>query len=99
MGRYSKIPKRKTPSGIEIYDTVKYPEVKVSDNDLYVITETGDRYDLLAQQYYGDSTLWWAISSANYGSHQNSYYPPIGVQIRIPSNIQGLITNFEKTNE
>ena len=99
MGRYSKIPKRKTASGTELYRTVKYPEVAFSDNDLYVITETGDRYDLLAQQYYGDSTLWWAISSANYGSKQNSYYPPIGVQLRIPSNVQGLISNFESENQ
>ena len=99
MNRYSKIPKRKTLSGTELYRTVKYPEVAFSDNDLYVITEVGDRYDLLANQYYGDSTLWWAISSANYGSKQNSYFPPIGVQLRIPANIQGLISNFESENQ
>ena len=98
MGRYSKIPLRKNTAEETFYSTVKYPEVAFTDQDLYVITETGDRYDLLAQQYYGDSTLWWAISSANYGSKQNSYYPPIGVQLRIPANIQGLIVNFEKEN-
>jgi hypothetical protein len=98
MGRYSKIPLRKNLSGETFYSTVKYPEVAITDNDLYVITEAGDRYDLLAQQYYGDSTLWWAISSANYGSKQDSYYPPQGVQLRIPSNIQGLILNFESVN-
>ena len=98
MGRYSKIPTRVDSEGTQFYKTVKYPEVAISDNDLYVITEVGDRYDLLADQYYGDSSLWWAISSANYGSKQNSYYPPLGVQLRIPSNIQGLIVNFEKQN-
>lgn len=98
MGRYSKIQKRKNSQGKTFYRTVKYPEVTLSDNDLYVITEEGDRYDLLAQQYYGDTRLWWAISSANYGSSQNSYYPPIGVQLRIPANIQGLVINYEKTN-
>ena len=98
MGRYTKIPVRKDEEGTQFYSTVKYPLVAISDNDLYVITEIGDRYDLLADQYYGDSTLWWAISSANNGSSQNSYYPPIGVQLRIPSNIQGLVVNFEKQN-
>jgi phage tail protein X len=99
MGRYSKIPKRRNISGTEFYSTTKYPEVAVSDNDLYVITEQGDRYDLLADQYYGDSTLWWAISSANNGSQQNSYYVPQGVQLRIPANIQGLVNNFESVNQ
>jgi len=98
MGRYSKIPKRINEEGTQFYSTTKYPEVAISDNDLYVITEIGDRFDLLADQYYGDSTLWWAISSANYGSKQDSYYPPIGVQLRIPSNVQGLVVNFEKLN-
>ena len=99
MGRYSKISKRRDEEGTQLYRTVRYPEVAISDNDLYVITEIGDRYDLLADQYYGDSTLWWAISSANNGSNQNSYYPPIGVQLRIPSNIRGLINNFESENQ
>ena len=99
MGRYSKIPKRINDQGTQLYSTTKYPEVAFSDNDLYVVTEVGDRYDLLANQYYGDPTLWWAISSANYGSLQNSYYPPIGVQLRIPANIQGLISNFESENQ
>jgi len=98
MGRYTKIPKRRTNNGTEFYKTVKYPEVTISDNDIYVITQVGDRYDLLANQYYGDSSLWWAVSSANYGSQQNSYYPPVGVQLRIPANIQGLVLNFEKGN-
>ena len=98
MGRYSNIGTIRDSDKKQRYRTVRYPEVEISDNDLYVITQTGDRYDILAEQYYGDSTLWWAISSANYGSEQNSYYPPIGVQLRIPSNISGLITNFEKAN-
>lgn len=98
MGRYTRVPLRKDTEGTQFYSTVRYPEVPVSDDDLYVITEAGDRYDLLAQQYYGDSTLWWAISSANNGSEQNSYYAPEGVQLRIPSNIQGLVSNFEQEN-
>ena len=98
MGRYTKIPVRKKGLKQLFYSTVRYPKVALSDNDLYVITERGDRYDILAQEYYGDSTLWWVISSANNGSKQNSYFPPEGVQIRIPANISGLIANFENEN-
>ena len=29
------------------------------------MTQHGDRLDLLAYTYYGDSTLWWYIAKAN----------------------------------
>lgn len=99
MGRYSDIKKIKTPSGKLIYRTTKYPEIRRSDQDLYVITQAGDRYDLLAEQYYKDSTLWWIISTANYGTDQSSYYPPQGFQLRIPANADGILVNFQKINE
>jgi len=99
MGRYSNIKKITTPSGKQIYRTTKYPEIKRSDDDLYVITQTGDRYDVLANQYYKDPTLWWVISTANYGTNQSSYYPPNGFQIRIPANVDGILRNFRKINE
>ena len=98
MGRYTNIKKRKNTQGTQFYRTVRYPEVKLSDQDLYVITSQGDRYDVLANQYYKDPSLWWAISIANYGTDQSSYYPPVGIQIRIPANITGIISNFEKAN-
>ena len=98
MGRYSNTLIQRNREGRRYYAANRYVEIPRSNNDLYVITTDEDRYDLLADQYYGDSTLWWAISSANYGSKQDSYYPPQGVQLRIPSNIQGLILNFESVN-
>ena len=98
MGRYTSIRKRKDAEGTTFYRTVRYPEIPRSDQDTYVITQSGDRFDVLAEQYYKDSTLWWVISSANYGSEQNSYYPPIGVQLRIPSNVAGIIINYQKIN-
>ena len=42
-----------------------YPKIKPSDNDLYIISEAGDRLDLLAHKYYNDVSLWWIISVAN----------------------------------
>lgn len=43
----------------------------------------GDRFDNLAYQYYGDSTLWWVLAAAN----PEVFYPdeiPAGVVLRIP---------------
>jgi hypothetical protein len=48
-----------------VYQTTKYPEVPLSDEDIYVYATQGDRFDVLAQQYYGDQSLWWIISIAN----------------------------------
>ena len=41
------------------YQNLKYPDIPTSVEDIYVFTSEGDRYDILAQAYYKDSTLWW----------------------------------------
>ncbi len=99
MNRYKTIKIQKNLNGKRYYDTTKYPVPSSNFNDLYVITQESDRFDNLAFQYYGDPTLWWAISIANPNLPQNSYFPPPGVQLRIPSNIAGVISNFEQINE
>ena len=99
MKRYKTILKTRTLNGKRLYQTTKYPVLPLNLNDLYVITQESDRFDNLAFQYYGDPTLWWAISIANPNLPQNSYFPPPGVQLRIPSNIAGVISNFEQINE
>tara|TARA_Y100000004_G_C8926660_1_gene417926 strand:+ start:229 stop:528 length:300 start_codon:yes stop_codon:yes gene_type:complete len=99
MKRYSQIPTIKSPTGKQIYTTVRYPEIPRSANDTYVYTTVGDRFDTLAQQYYGDSSLWWIISIANGTLTQNSLTPPVGSQIRIPSNPTPIIAEFEDINE
>jgi len=89
------------------YQTTKYPEVPLSDNDIYVYTVQGDRFDILANQYYGDQTLWWIISIANTATAgsdlpsdlpQNSLVIPEGIQIRIPANYAGVLNSFKQLN-
>lgn len=80
------------------YSTVRYPEIPLSVRDIYVITQKSDRYDILANQYYGDKSLWWVISIANPSITQNTLYPPVGVQIRIPTDISGILSSYNKLN-
>jgi phage tail protein X len=68
-------------------------------NDIYVYSTAGDRLDLLAQQYYNDSTLWWVISISNPNLIQDSYYIPEGFQIRIPANISRILTQYKALNQ
>ena len=62
--------------------TTIYSSIPESDNDIYVITQDGDRLDLLAHQYFGDVNLWWYIAKANGLSFMTI---PVGTSLRIPA--------------
>tara|TARA_R110002020_G_C15770975_1_gene728159 strand:+ start:255 stop:554 length:300 start_codon:yes stop_codon:yes gene_type:complete len=99
MARYTNIQKTIAPDKEQIYKTVRYPEVPRSFSDTYVYTTIGDRFDTLALQYYGDSSLWWVISNANGKLNQSSLTPPVGTQLRIPSNPTPIIAEYEEINQ
>ena len=101
MNRYQDIPIIKTADGKRVYATSRYPEAPLSPNDIYVYTTQGDRYDVLALSYYGDSSLWWVINRANPNQPNDSLYPIVGSQLRIPSfsRIASIITAYENLNE
>ena len=102
--RYNSIPLKSsqgTPNKFPtaIYQTVKYPEIPLSVNDTYAITTLGDRLDLLAQQFYGDISLWWIISAGNPEVLSlNSLFIPVGTEIRIPSNVSLAKSLFNSLN-
>jgi hypothetical protein len=85
MNRYQGIPITKEDSGKRAYVTSRYPEVPLSENDIYVYTTQGDRYDVLAFNFYKDPDLWWIINKANSNQDSASLYPAIGSQIRVPA--------------
>lgn len=98
MNRYKDISIIKNPTNQRYYAENKYPRIPLSENDIWVITTSGDRFDLLASQYYGDKSLWWIIAVANESFSQNSLYPPIGSQIRIPLDISNVLFQYKKLN-
>ena len=90
MGRYNNSEILRNREGRQYYATRTYREIPRANNDLYVITSMGDRYDLLANQYYSNPSYWWIISSAN-PEYVGSMFPPEGVQLRIPVNISAVL--------
>jgi hypothetical protein len=84
--------------GKQVYKNIKYPEIPLSDNDIYVYTTLGDRLDILAKQFYQDPSLWWIISIANNNFSQNSIIIPPGLQIRIPTNPSEILSKFNLLN-
>ena len=83
-----------------IYKALKYPEIPLSINDLYVIITDGDRLDLLADQFYKDVDMWWVIAIANPGVvKRDTFNLKPGIEIRIPTETQGIMQNFESLNK
>jgi hypothetical protein len=74
-----------------------YPDIPLSDNDSYVITTLGDRLDLMALDFYGDTGYWWVIASAN-SLPGDSLFPPVGMQLRLPVNLPSILTDYNQIN-
>jgi hypothetical protein len=88
----------KTSTGVQYQSSTIYPKIKANDNDLYVISEAGDRLDILANKYYKDPSMWWIIATANNLNDANFYVEP-GIQLRIPTNINRILSDLEKINK
>lgn len=106
MARYTDISilsnenKNLTSVGAKYNATNSYPKIPLNANDIYVITEFGDRLDILAKQFYKDVELYWVIASANPDViSMDSLAVPGGVQLRIPVNLNGILSTYNRENE
>ena len=100
MNRLNYVPIINLPGVKRFYKRLKYPEIPLSSNDIYVTTIIGDRLDLLAQQFYKDIDLWWIISSANMNKiRRDSFALDPGIEIRIPYDFRKINHDFEELNE
>ena len=81
---------KKTSDGKEVYIPKVLPTIYPSAYDIIIATETGDRLDTLASQFYQNPHLWWIIACAN-----NIHTAPIGFKdgtvLRIPTNYQEIL--------
>jgi len=89
----------KTPQDKPYYKNKVYPNIPLSEEDVYVITTIGDRLDSLAYSYYRDVNLWWVISVANNNVTKGSMFPIPGTQLRIPTNINPVLNSFNQFNK
>lgn len=97
MNRYQDIEILRDSENNRYRRNIIFPNIPARSSDLYVITTAGDRYDTLALEYYGDSSLWWIIAGVN-NSKKDSLSVKPGVQLRIPSEPQDIINAFEELN-
>lgn len=83
MKRYDTIPYRKVDN-ITVTSSTVYPEVAPSEEDYYIISSMGDRFDILAKQFYNNQDYWWVIASVNPNVRRDTMYITPGLQLRIP---------------
>ena len=96
--RYQNIEIIKSKENKNIYSQVYYPEFGNQEDDIYIITSITDRLDLISLDFYGDEKLWWVIVMVN-NLEGDSIFPPVGVQLKIPKNIEDILNKFNKENE
>jgi hypothetical protein len=95
MSRYSNNETQKLKEGKVVYKSKIYPKIPLKDTDIYIVTQTGDRVDTLAQQFYGDSSLHWIILTAN-NIHDAPFAFPDGTILRIPKDYLEIVKNFNQ---
>lgn len=93
MKRYETSRVDKRWDGKRVYKTTYYPVIPQQESDAIIISNEGDYLDALAYKYYGDPSLWFIIALCNnIGKGRMSV--PAGMQIRVPSNINSIIIQF-----
>lgn len=93
---YSEILKTKDTKK-QYLESIIYPKIKPSNDDIYIISTQSDRLDLLATKYYGDPTYWWIIAVAN-NLNDASLFIQTGKQLRIPGNISNIMSELKRIN-
>lgn len=96
-GRYRDIRETISEDGIRYKINTIYPDIPLSEQDYYLITSTGERYDTLAQVFYNDYSLWWIIAAVNNSERASLNVEP-GVQIRIPKDKLKVLELFNQEN-
>jgi len=99
MNRYNNSTIDQTQQGKPYLKQRFYPNIPLSENDVYVITTVGDRLDSIAYSYYNDATLWWVISAANNNITKGALYPIPGTQLRIPTDLNMVLNLFNQFNK
>jgi len=90
MARYRNALILRDRDGKRYYKSTIVRGIPLKDSDKFIFPNDGDRFDTLAQNFYGDSSLWWIIAKAN-----NVNDGSIGLnpekRIRIPIEIQSIL--------
>ena len=76
----------------------RYPVITPKNSDKVYYSKEGDRWETIANKFYGDSTLWWIIARANPEIYSGGFTCPIGSKLTIPTDIGNIVSELERIN-
>lgn len=97
LSRYAAADARRNVSGEQFFETQLPPDIPRRPEDIIITTESGQRLDRLASEFYDDPTLWWVIASAN-EIGRGDWTVPAGIQLRIPQNLSKVSNEITSIN-
>ena len=95
--RYNNAQIKRDKDGKRYYKPTIVPNIPIKDSDIFIFPIFGDRFDIIAQRYYGDSNLWWIIAQAN-GYSKGELAPDPERKLRIPTQIGDILESVFKSN-
>jgi nucleoid-associated protein YgaU len=96
--RYADIPEKKDANNRRVRLSTIYPPFPKHPDDTYVLTTVGDTLYALANQYYNSVNYYWVIAEANEGLDKATLNLAPGLQLRIPSQLNQIISDFRDLN-
>jgi len=96
--RYADIPEKKDANNRRVRVSTIYPPIPKHPDDTYVLTTVGDTLYALANQYYNSVNYYWVIAEANEGMNKATLNLAPGIQLRIPSQLNQIISDFRDLN-
>lgn len=95
--RYEFLNIKQNENGDRVYTTMINPEIQ-TENEVFVEIEVGKRLDVLANEYYNDSSLWWVIAAAN-NLGKGTLFVEAGTRLRIPQDVNQAYAQLRRTND
>ena len=92
MSRYKSAKYKIDKNGKRYFLPTIVPQIPLSDSDIFIRPVVGERFDSLAQKFYGDSSLWWIIAKANNLSNGS-----IVLDSEKKIRIQVILSNLERS--
>jgi len=96
--RYNNSKLLRDENGTRYLNRIEYPVIPIRDSDIITRGVMGQRFDNLANKYYGNSELWWIIARAN-NQNNGSMHTEVGKEYRIPQELGLIIQKFNELND
>lgn len=93
MDRYQYNKKLFDENNKQYISTMLLVDIPLADDDIYILAHVGSRLDIIADNYYGDQSMWYILGHVN--NIYNTLYIKEETQLRIPSleSINNFIAN------